>query len=86
MAIEKRQFINDQRQRKAVEGKFGQGKRRYGLDLTREKLAVTQSSSIAMNVLVMNLQKLLELLFVLLAFWVNLLLNDRVALTFQFGS
>ena len=86
MATEKRQLINDQRQRNAVEGKFGQGKRRYGLGLTREKLAVTQGSSIAMNVLVMNLQKLLELLFVLLAFWVNLLLNDGVALTSQFGS
>ena len=86
VATEKRQFINDQRQRNAVEGKFGQGKRRYGLGLTREKLAVTQGSSIAMNVLVMNLQKLLELLFVLLAFWVNLLLIDGVALTSQFGS
>ena len=41
------------------------GKRRYGLGLIREKLAVTQGSAIALNVLVMNLEKLLELLFVL---------------------
>ena len=40
---------------KAVEGKFGQGKRRFGLDLIREKLALTQGSTIAMNILVMNL-------------------------------
>ena len=63
MAAEKEQFIDDQRQRNAVEGKIGQGKRRYGLGLIREKLAATQGSSIAMNILVMNLQKLLELLF-----------------------
>jgi len=61
VAAEKRQFVDDQRQRNAVEGKIGQGKRRYGLGLIREKLPATQGSSIAMNVLVMNLQKLLEL-------------------------
>ena len=64
LSAEKKQFIDDQRQRNAVEGKIGQGKRRYGLGLIREKLAATQGSSIAMNILVMNLQKLLELLFV----------------------
>lgn len=47
-----------------VEGKIGQGKRRFGLGLIREKLAITQGSMIALNVLVMNLDKLLELLFV----------------------
>ena len=62
VAAERRQFIDDQRRRNAVEGKIGQGKRRYGLGLIREKLPATQGSSIAMNVLVMNLQKLLELL------------------------
>jgi hypothetical protein len=64
LAEEKRQFLDDQRQRNAVEGKIGQGKRRFGLGLIREKLAVTQGSTIALNVLVMNLEKLLELLFV----------------------
>lgn len=52
---------------------IGQGMRRYGLDLIREKLATTQGSAIALTVLVMNLEKLLELLFVLLAFWPQLL-------------
>ena len=59
LAEEKRQFLDDQRQRKAVVaegfcaavGKIGQGKRRFGLGLIREKLAVTQGSTIALNVL-----------------------------------
>jgi len=75
-AAEKQQFIDDQRQRDAVVaegfceavGKIGQGKRRFGLGLIREKLASTQGSTIAMNVLVMNLEKLLELLVVLVAY------------------
>jgi hypothetical protein len=79
LAEEKKQFADDQRQRNAVEGKIGQGKRRYGLDLIREKLATTQGSAIALNVLVMNLEKLLELLFVLLACWLQLLLGHRGA-------
>jgi IS5 family transposase len=73
------------RRRNAVEGKIGQGKRRFGLGLIREKLPETQDSSIAMNVLVMNLQKLLELLFVLFARWLQLLLVDGEARMQQFG-
>lgn len=61
LAEEKCQFLDDQRQRNAVEGKIAQGKRRFGLGLNREKLAVTQGSTIALNVLVMNLEKRLEL-------------------------
>lgn len=78
MAEEKRQFLDDQRQRNAVEGKIGQGKRRFGLGLIREKLAVTQSSTIALNVLVMNLEKLLELLIVLFTALLRLLLANGV--------
>lgn len=73
MAEEKRQFLDDQRPRNAVEGKFGQGKRRYGLGLIRQKLALTQGSTIAMNKLMINLEKLLELLFVLFTCWLHLL-------------
>ena len=74
VAAEKQQFIDDQRQRNAVEGKIGQGKRRFGLGLIREKLAITQGSMIALNVLVMNLEKLLELLFVVFTALLRLLL------------
>ena len=42
LAEEKSQFLDDQRQRNAVEGKIGQGKRRFGLGLIREKLAITK--------------------------------------------
>ncbi|MBE9171897.1 transposase [Cyanobium sp. LEGE 06143] len=73
-AEEKKQFLDDQRQRNAVEGKLGQGKRRYGLDLIREKLARTQGSAIALNVFVMNLEKLFELLS-LLACWLQLYMD-----------
>jgi hypothetical protein len=71
VAEEKRQFIDDQRRRNAVEGKFGQGKRRFGFSLIREKLALTQGSTIAMNILVMNLERLLVLLFVLFICWLQ---------------
>jgi len=37
--------------------------------LIREKLTATQGSSFAMNILVMNLQKLLKLLFVFFVFF-----------------
>ena len=75
VAAEKQQCIDDQRQRNAVEGKIGQDKRRYGLGLISEKLASTQGSSIAMNILVMNLQKLLELLFLFFVFLWELLVS-----------
>jgi IS5 family transposase len=83
VAEEKRQFLDDQRQRNAVEGKIGQGKRRYGLGLIREKLAVTQGSAIELNVLVMNLEKRLELLFVLFAHWLQLLMDNGAAQSSQ---
>lgn len=90
IAAEKKQFMNDQRKRNAVEGKIGECKRRYGLGLIREKLIATQGSSIAMNILVMNLQKLLQLLFVFIGlFWQLLIATtkthhaNRVALSNQ---
>ena len=72
IAAEKKQFIDDQRQRNAVEGKIGECKRRYGLGLIREKLIATQFSSIAMNILVMNLQKLPRLIFIIIALCLQL--------------
>ena len=77
LAAEKQQFIDDQRQRNAVEGKIGQGKRRFGLGLIREKLSATQGSTIALNVLVMNIEKLLELLFAFFAALLRVLLVNE---------
>jgi hypothetical protein len=73
VAEEKRQFIDDQRRRNAVEGRFSQGKRRFGLGMIRKKLALTQGSTIGMNILVMNVEKLLELHYVLFKCWLHLL-------------
>jgi hypothetical protein len=81
VAADRRQFVDDQRRRNAVEGKIGQGKRRYGLGLIREKLPATQGSSIAMNVLVMNLQKLLELLCLFFVLCWQLLVTAARALS-----
>ncbi len=44
-----------------------QRKRRFGMGLIREKLAATQGSAIALAELVMNLEKRLELHFVIYA-------------------
>ena len=94
VAAEKRQFIDDQRQRNAVVaegfceavGKIGQGKRRFGLGLIREKLPATQGATIALNVLVMNLEKLLELLFVFFAYWLQLLLDNEPEKSSRFAQ
>ena len=47
------------------------------MGLIREKLAVTQGSTIALNVLVMNLEKLLELLFVFFTALLRILLVNE---------
>lgn len=65
-----RQARQDELDRIPVEGKFGQGKRRFGLGRIMAKLADTSATVIALNILVMNLEKLLKaalssLLFVL---------------------
>lgn len=57
---EKKQAYNDQVIRNKIEGKFGQGKRRFGLNLIMAKLKETSESKIAISVLVMNLMTLLS--------------------------
>jgi IS5 family transposase len=49
--------------RNAVEGKFGEGKRMYGLACITAHLLETSETVIAMQLLVMNLEKRLRLLF-----------------------
>jgi Uncharacterized vancomycin resistance protein len=53
----------DARMRNAVEGKFGEGKRKYGLDRIYAKLKETAESMIAMHFLIMNLEHRLRVLF-----------------------
>ncbi len=60
---EKKRTRQDESDRNAIEGKFGQGKRRFALDCIRAKLPVTSGSTIALTFLVMNLEKLLREVF-----------------------
>jgi hypothetical protein len=63
---QKRQNRQDERERNAIEGKFGQAKRRFGLSRVMARLKETSESSIAISFVVMNLMKLLELFFLLI--------------------
>jgi hypothetical protein len=54
----------DARMRNAVEGKFGEGKRKYRLNRIFAKLKDTAESMIAMHILVMNLERQLRVHFV----------------------
>lgn len=54
----------DARMRNAVEGKFGEGKRKYRLNRIFARLKDTAESIIAMHILVMNLERQLRVLFV----------------------
>ncbi|MBT3273878.1 MAG: transposase, partial [Spirochaetales bacterium] len=60
-----RQSRKDEISRIPVEGKFGNGKRRYNLDCIKEKRKDTSETTIGVIVLVMNLEKIMgDLLFV----------------------
>jgi IS5 family transposase len=54
--------------RNAVEGKFGEGKRKYGLDRIYAKLKDTAECMIAMQFSVMNLEHKLRVLFAQILF------------------
>ena len=54
------QQLQDERFRNAIEGKFGQAKRRFSLGRIMAKLSHTAESSIAITFLVMNLELLLK--------------------------
>ncbi len=59
----KKQAREDERIRNSIEGKFGQGKRRFSLGRVMAKLPHTSLTSIAISFLVMNLSTLLSWLF-----------------------
>ncbi len=60
-----RQQREDEKFRNAIEGKFGQAKRRFSLGRIMSKLSETAETSIAITFLVMNLQLLLKQFFLL---------------------
>jgi IS5 family transposase len=62
----KRQHRQDELDRNAIEGKFGQGKRRFTLNRIMAKLAETSEAVIMVSFIVMNLEKLLAGAFLFL--------------------
>ncbi|WP_179234586.1 IS5 family transposase [Heyndrickxia coagulans] len=53
----------DASERNAVEGKFGEGKRKYGLGLIRARLQETSETVVALQFLILNLERKLRVLF-----------------------
>ena len=68
----KKQAKSDERIRNSIEGKFGEGKRRFSLGRVMAKLSNTSETGIAITFLVMNLSALLRQ-----AFWLFLCLFDN---------
>lgn len=75
---EKRIERQDASERNSVEGKFGEGKRKYGLARIFAKLEETAECMIAMNFLVMNLERKLRVLFAQILFWIFGQENDAI--------
>ena len=67
-AEEKKQTAVDEAIRNRVEGKFGQGKRRFGLGRIMAKLASTSAAQISLSFLLMNLELALRRFFLSLFF------------------
>ena len=62
-AEDRKQAAADEAIRNQVEGKFGQGKRRFGLGRIMAKLASTSAAQISLTFLVMNLERALARFF-----------------------
>jgi hypothetical protein len=58
-------------ERNAIEGKFGEAKRRYGLDRVMARLSDTSNTTIHLTILMMNLKKRLRDLFDVIYHWLN---------------
>ncbi len=61
----KKQAQEDERIRNCIEGKFGQGKRRFNLSTIMTKLPSTSATTVAIIFLVMNLSTLFKEVFCL---------------------
>ena len=66
-----KQQREDERYRNAIEGKFGQAKRRFSRGRIMAKLSDTAESSIAITFLVINLEQLLQQLFMLIFYLIS---------------
>lgn len=72
-AADKKQAAADEAIRNTVEGKFGQGKRRFGLGRVMAKLAGTATAQISLSFLVMNLEQALKRFFFAFIFQCHIL-------------
>lgn len=77
---EKREHKEKSKRRNWIEGKFGEGKRAYGLGLVMAKTQQTSESWIAMVIFVMNIARAFRDIFLSLLFW---LLKGSIMLTFR---
>ena len=59
-SAQKRIERQDNADRNAIEGKFGEGKRKYGLGLIQARLRKTSETVIALQFLIMNIEKILR--------------------------
>jgi len=75
---QKRLAKADAAARNAVEGKFGEGKRSYGLGRIRAHLQTTSETVIGLQLLVMNLEKRLRVLFLPFLQWLWLTFAFRL--------
>jgi transposase, IS5 family len=66
-----RQAQQDARIRNAIEGKFGQGKRRFSLNRVMAKLPHTAATAMAITILVMNLERWLRPLVLFFAYFIS---------------
>ena len=78
---EKKIERQDARARNAVEGKFGEGKRKYGLARIFARLKETAECVITMQFLVMNLERKLRVLFVHIFYMLFLDKNEPILAT-----
>ena len=84
---DKKQRHQDHIDRIAIEGKFGQGKRRFSLSRVMAKLAGTSEVVIMVSFIVMNLEKILSgVLSFLLFGWLILLNSIRLCLLGELGK
>src|SRR5699024_1819863 len=67
-ATQKRTERQDASERNEIEGKFGEGKRRYGLGLISACLQQTSETAISLSLLLMNIGKILRDSFLALLF------------------
>lgn len=76
-AEQKRIERQDNADRNAIEGKFGEGKRKYGLGLIQARLRQTSETVIALQFLIMNIEKILRDSFLpIFQKWVQNFLSD----------